>query len=598
MKRLNIFTIISALLFFLTACAQEHKVTFKINMKGVATNGNIELFGNERPLSWDKGILLSDVDKDSIYEVTTDIKTSSKNVKFKFANDGKRELDGGDNRMLWYKSDNNPETFVFNEYPFYETEKVDSFVFTKEQISEDVTTLKEILTYIHPAIYRYRDSLMLQSDFKKLENTFRSKRTLKDVYLEISRLLSLIKCSHTFLNPWNQGTRVENSFFHQPDKIPLTFNRIGQQLFIDKNASENSSLKRGLEILSINGIKSTKVLTQLAKYVTSDGSNFEKKLSRLEIDGTAKFAFFDIYFPMEFGGSEVYTLQLKDWETDEISEVKLKSISKSKRTAILQDRYGNFETNLKDGWKFEISDTLTAVLTIKSFAVQEKNFEWEDFLDNAFAKANTKKVKNLIIDIRGNEGGDGAVGQYILERINQQTIELPGMQAAVRYKNIPESFKEHINTWDKIPYDWSQKIETERGGHYILKEKYGIPSTTYKPRKDGFKGKVFLITNAANSSATHLMATYAKMLDNVTLVGQETGGNKLGINGSYIFFLKLPNSKIVIDVPVIAQQVKLPKVALTDSGIAPDILVKTITSDFINGTDVEMDAIIKLINQN
>jgi len=174
-------------------------------------------------------------------------------------------------------------------------------------------------------------------------------------------------------------------------------------------------------------------------------------------------------------------------------------------------------------------------------------------------------------------------------------MKAPAMQASVRYIEIPQSYQSYISTWDKFPYDFRKKYSSSINGKYRLKERYSIGSKIYKPVKGGFRGDVYLITDASNSSATHIMASYAKLLDHVTLVGQPTGGNQLGTNGSFIFFLRLPNTKVVIDIPVIHQYVPIsdtPK----DGGVQPDILIEPHPEDFINDIDREVMTIIEMIN--
>ena len=103
------------------------------------------------------------------------------------------------------------------------------------------------------------------------------------------------------------------------------------------------------------------------------------------------------------------------------------------------------------------------------------------------------------------------------------------------------------------------------------------------------------MTDASNSSATHILAMYAKGVSNITIVGQETGGNQLGTNGSFMFFLRLPNTKIEVDIPVIKQVVPLVK-GNVDGGIKPDVVVEKNVMDFVENKDTELSAVLKLIN--
>ncbi|MDT0605825.1 S41 family peptidase [Croceitalea rosinachiae] len=581
-------------LMICTADAQEKNVSFKVDTKNFEDVNTVSIRGNIAPLSQKEDYKLVDNDGDGVYEASIDFNTSKRNVKFKFLINGQAELQGSDNRVIWFKDEPVSGNYIYNEFNYYNQEELDKLVFTDKQIEEDIAVLKEIVQYIHPNVYKFRDSIALQEDFQLLEEEMKRNPELTKVYGAVSKFAAKIKCSHTFTNPWNQGGFMEKANFYHPDKIPFTFNRIGKRLFIDKNASENTQLRKGLEIITINHIATDDVLSRLAEYVTSDGNNYEKKLERLAVTGEEKFSMFDIFYPIEFGTQKTFSLRLKDLNTGKESQAVVNSISKTNRTKLLIERYGKLDTSVKDGWNFEIINKDIARLSIKSFSVHRNEFDWKAYLDNVFIQLNDKSIPNFIIDIRGNEGGQGEVGQYILERVVQKQLKVTAMQSSVRYLNIPSGFKNHINTWAKFPYDFNGKIETQKEGRYFLKEKYSVGEKIMKPKKDNYNGKVFLMTDASNSSATHLMATYAKQMDNITLVGQETGGNQLGTNGGYMFFLRLPNTKVELDIPVIHQYVPTSQKPI-DGGVKPHISIEKNAQDFINNQDTELNTLITLI---
>lgn len=582
------------LLAGLSLNAQEKTVLLKLDTQSLEQLKTVAVRGNSKPLSQSEDYPLRDNDGDGIYEAKINFDTSKRNVKFKFLVNGNSELEGSDERVIWFRDALIVESYVYNEFNFYTQEKIETLRYTDVQIDEDIAILKKIIQYVHPAIYKYRDSLELQKDFELLEAEMKSNPIITNVYGAVSKFAAKIKCSHTFTNPWNQGGIMEKANFYQQDKIPFTFNRIGKRLFIDKNASGNSALKKGLEITHINQVATQEILTKLADYVTSDGNNYEKKLERLSVNGEEKFSMFDIFYAIEFGSKNEFALTLKDINTSKEVNTTVKATSKTKRTRLLIERYGNVKTSLKDGWNFEIINDDVARLSITSFAIQRNEFDWKDYLDDVFKQLNKKSIPNFIIDVRGNEGGQSVVGQYILERVIQKPLKIGAMKSSVCYMKIPSDFKEHISTWEKFPYDFNGKIASEIEGRYFLKDKYSLKETTMKPKKGNFKGKVFLMTDASNSSATHLMAAYAKQIENITLVGQETGGNQLGTNGGSIFFLRLPNTKVELDIPVINMFVQTEEKAI-DGGVTPDIAVEKNPQDFVNNVDTELNTILKLI---
>ncbi|MEO9483868.1 MAG: S41 family peptidase [Ekhidna sp.] len=596
-KVLSIILIAASTLGTHSAIAQERTIKISVDMNQVTEVNTVGVKGSISPLSSDKVFPLSDENKDGIYEAEITFNTPARYVRFKFVNGNEIELEGSDRRILWFKDEIVSKAYVFNEFQYYSADQISGLAYTENQIKEDIEVLRKTIEYIHPAVYKYRDSIDLQQDFEVLEKEMIAQPNVVNVFKSVSKFAAKIKCSHTFTNPWNQGPDIKQAIFHQPDKLPLTFKRIGKRLFIDKNASENNSVMRGDEILSINGVETNVILTTLAQYVTSDGNNYEKKLERLSLTGNEKFSLFDIFYPIEFGSTDEFQLTLKSFQTKEAFQETVKAISKTNRTKKLSERYPDVETSLRDGWNFSILNDKTGILSINSFAVQRNEFNWKQLIDEAFEELNNKAIPNLIIDIRENEGGQGEVGEYILERIMKTSFKAPAMKSSVRYLSIPEQFKKYISTWAKFPYDFNGKIDSIDGDSYVLKEKYSVAGKTYKPKKNGYKGKVFLLTSAANSSATHLMAAYAKQMNDVTLVGQETGGNQLGTNGSFIFFLRLPNSRIEIDIPVINMYVPPVSGEAKDAGIKPHIYVEKNWEDLANGVDTELQAVLELIGK-
>lgn len=579
------------------AFAQERIVTLSVDMNQVSNPAKVGVRGSISPLSWEKDYPLSDDDGDGVYTSEIRFNTSKRYFKFKFVNNDQLELEGADQRILWFEKKPQSKSYTFNEFEYYSREQIESLIYSEDQIKEDIAVLKEIVQYIHPAVYKFRDSATLQSDFAALEKEILSKPDLVNSYKSISKFLAKIKCSHTFTNPWNQGPDIEKAIFYQPDKLPFTFTRINKRLFIDKNASTSNQFKKGYEIVSINGISTNTILTSLAQYVTSDGNNYEKKLERLSLTGSEKFSMFDIFYPLEFGNQSTFEVVLKDLETKEVFNETVQAVSKTNRTKILKERYSKLETSLRDGWNFKILENDVGILTIKSFSVFRNEFDWKKLIDEAFEELNKKSIPNLVIDIRENEGGQGEVGEYILEYVIQKPFEAPAVQSSVRYLTIPEKFKRNIDTWAKFPYDFSRKTERKEGDKYILKQKYSVAGKTYQPKKNGYKGEVYLLTGASNSSATHLMAAYAKQIDGITLVGQETGGNQLGTNGSFIFFLRLPNTRVEVDIPVVNMFVPSVSGQVRDGGIIPDIYVEKNDLDLVKNVDTELEAVLQLINK-
>jgi C-terminal processing protease CtpA/Prc len=105
--------------------------------------------------------------------------------------------------------------------------------------------------------------------------------------------------------------------------------------------------------------------------------------------------------------------------------------------------------------------------------------------------------------------------------------------------------------------------------------------------------KYYLLVDAICSSATFGFAWTFQYNQLGTIVGEPTGGTKMGLNGGEMFFLTLPNSKIEIDVPLIYYYTK----NVPDEGVKPDVLIKTNQKNIVLAQDASMDYVMKFVSE-
>lgn len=467
--------------------------------------------------------------------------------------------------------------------------------FFPDQLAEEYQLIEEAYRSLHPGLLRHNTQEDIDGHFAELKQKLSSPLGRKDLYLIYSKFLAKFRDGHTYCNYWNQPAEVKEDIFYGRNKLPSTFRLIGKRMLIDKNASETAELHSGTEILFINRVPVENILDSLLLVVKADGHRQHKQLNDLQTDNTAKYESFDIYYPLFFPPKgEIFTISGRNLSTGDKFEVETVAMTRAERDEALISKYGKINDLPESTWEFRILDEQTGYLKLGSFVTWKMEMNWKKFLSEAFSELKEKNIHELIIDIRGNEGGAGEALHELSKYILQKKISLPEYQDRLTYQQVPESVRPYLTTWDNSFFDISKKVKPDGKGAYTWKASSG-GKRVYKASPKAYQGKITLLVNAANSSLTFILARILKENQLATLVGQETGGNKKGITGGMIFFMKLPHSGIEMDIPLIADY---PQETMPDEGIIPDIVVEPSVEDFIRGIDTELQAALNHIRNN
>jgi hypothetical protein len=467
---------------------------------------------------------------------------------------------------------------------------------TPAQMQGDLNILQSAWTNLHPGLHRYNTPHQIQGYFDALRMTCGKPLDERAFYLLLSQLAQKIKCGHTYLNPLNLDSTTQKRLL-PTNIIPLFFEIASdRKIIITHNLTGNAAIKRGDEILAINTIASQRILDSLLTVSRSDGNNsLGKKLNNINEspDEAEGYSLFDIYFPLFFpSSSDVFHLTIKSCSDNATKDVAVKATSLKKRIAAYEQSFGKIPAG-EHTWSYRIVNRHTAYMKFGTFAFWNSEFKAQRFVDSIFQDvAKRPAIRNLIIDIRNNEGGDNT-GDYILSYIAMKTIggDDPDRRC-YRYQTIPDSLLPYLDTWDtsfKKPKDPAKFSKNELGLYELITTSQ--PNDGIEPRTNGFRGNTFLLTNAKNSSAGYEMARNFRVANLGTIVGETTGGSQQGINGGEFFFLTLPHSQFEIDLPLICNY----HANKPDSGIAPDYEIKTTQHDICKNVDAQLEFVLRLI---
>lgn len=415
-------------------------------------------------------------------------------------------------------------------------------LYTADQLKADLNFLQNQLDSTHPGLYHYTTKENINTFFDSLSHSI-VRPMREQEFLSFIMLLNAKICDgHTMFLPSEAAMIYNNT---NGRFLPFTVAFIKGKLYIAENCSSDSSIETGSEIKNINGQEISVVMKQLLQRQIRDGRNETYPLWILN-------HYFAAYYSYAFGQPASYSLHLINKKGKAVS-VKVPSLTKDSIRLIRQKRYGNMQ--LQAGSKSGISleekkATGTAILTIKSFdADWLQTVHKQDFslvIDSIFRQLRQNGIKNLLLDLRDNQGGDFETGRHLLGYlVTSASVYLTGSNE----------------------------------------------SRLIQPDINNFTGKLFVLINGGSFSNTAIVSACLERDGRATFVGEESGGNKSIAFGEAAHVV-LPHTRIQAYISTTAFPINNHR---SDRGIIPKYIVQPSIGDLLTGKDAAKTRGLELI---
>ncbi len=425
-----------------------------------------------------------------------------------------------------------------------------------KQQTEDFTIFKGALQEGHAGIYYFIDKATFEAKCDSIKGTFVEGESIENFYLKLRYLITLLNHGHSRISLPTKGNVNYKMAVLDSTRLylPLEFLIINKQLVIKEDCSKEQIFPKYSVIERINNVNANELIEKMAKYIPADGINQTFKYYNLY----NYFYFhhlFNLFYPDKKGVSIVLANESKRNFTEYYVELlKAKDIAdhylkKAKRNISQFDKQLEYKSNLSGQ---------TAYLKVGSFykgLIEQFGQKYEPFLDSTFADIKSKKIKNLIIDIRNNEGGGDGYDFLLLSYLINTPITPEKVTTAGRQFNFKKyliNLSDEVKAYLENPNEFLQNDTS-----LLLKDKY-IGQVIFQTSKNYFDGKVIILTNGGTFSAsTNLISrlyNYRQTSTNkIFFIGEENGGdiyaNTACAGQGYL--IKLPNALVEIDMPAL-----------------------------------------------
>ncbi|MDF2431467.1 MAG: hypothetical protein JWP44_1098 [Mucilaginibacter sp.] len=458
-----------------------------------------------------------------------------------------------------------------------------------QKMHDDLSVLWAAIKEMHPGYGIYTSENNLQKAYNKTYRSINSPLTESEFIDKVYPFLCNLKCGQTQLRlPVNyKPLPTEFKEPHLPFEVLVRNHRA----WITTHQTEK--LKTGDEVLSINGIPVSAIINHGYNLYCGDGNITSFKnvlLSEYNGFGDACYKYYHWMGPYtvkvltEKGISKTMVLN----PADDID---------STRSALKKaDNYAHWAKAEHTGYlplRF-LNHSSTALFEVKTFGYADTVIYKE-----AFKQISEKRVKNLVIDLRHNGGGDIRVAINLLSYLADSSFSIVKDVKS----RIPDPARNHFLKYfdttrtDSFNSGFEGGDERDLWYHINVKPEFGRlygPLATAKENR--FKGNLYvLIDGATFSSAALFTAALKAQCKKAKLIGRETASAAEGFNGVTVQRLTLPNTKTVVEFPWM-RVVAVTKNPLPGRGIIPDYTVNYSPEDVVENSDPDLEKVLSLLN--
>lgn len=436
---------------------------------------------------------------------------------------------------------------------------------TPEQLIEDVDfylkTLEE--AHINPYAHVSAGELRARADEIKAQVRRHGPMTRKEFWLLFMPLVSAIQDSHSYVIDPRFSVKPEDD----PTKYFPVFTSYIDGKIVVKESFADERVERGAIITSINGVKSDELVRKISGHRPGvERERVESAVLWLWV-GAAEL----------FGRPDVFAVSFSDGREVQIKGLHLPDIIRKQNAA---RPAGPASATDDSPLELKLLGDGVAYLNAGTFSYDLEKYK--EILRDVFTRIKSAGVNNLIVDVRGNSGGNSALGDALLDMFNAK----PYRQYSVRWKRS-EQFVEELRRKNRpVPESYLALRPRE-----ILTGE----SRVVKPGENTlrFRGRVYVLSAKETFSSGQMFLAIVKDNQLAKIIGEETTAPVC--NFGEILFFNLPHSRLRTSVSV--KEFAPPAGCKDARGVVPDKSVERRVSDYVTGRDAILEAALEVIKR-
>lgn len=410
--------------------------------------------------------------------------------------------------------------------------------YTVDELQADFRQFRQFLEESHPCLYCFTAKSEFDSLFEAHYQMIKQPMNLQEFYCVLIPLVAKVGCGHTSL--WTPQGYWDTA----PQKMfPLGVYARDGQLFVIHSYHRESPVKYGSRIVSVNGQNADRIVNDMLGNIWSDGFIMTKRYKRL--NNVFPYLYALLYdFPEKF--------EMEVLEDGKERNITMKTVTRQVMDAYNDSLFAGGGAETSDLWMKLVYEDI-ALITIGTFAYYDDNAGFNRFIDSSFQVISDRNVRHLIIDLRGNDGGDPFCSSHLLSYLQKKPV--------VYFRN---------------PYG-----------------KYARLNKPLPMAENHFTGHQYYLIDGMCFSTTGHFTSLLKYYELGTFIGEETGATYACNDASHDTNLKYTGYRLQSARRTFATAVTgFPR----DQGIIPEHPVTQTIDEVIRGHDAMLHYALDLIN--
>lgn len=379
---------------------------------------------------------------------------------------------------------------------------------SREQAAFDIDALVYTLSEVHPDLF----AMCRQADFfravQEAKAALPDSLTPVELFRRAAPLVTMLGDGHTMLRfPY------ASYFTQERRRLPMNVEVVSAER-LQVGRSIDGAIPAGSEILAINGHSAAEMLQAMMPYASGERDFF--RLERIKYDFPALFEMFyaadnyEVAYRTDTLGGDTLRLSLPALTYGEI----MKRMPTKRLLPPDTDPY-SFRILKEEG---------AAVVDFRSCDDPQG---MQQFADSLFATLRREGIRNLIVDVRQNGGGNSQVGDVLLRYLAAR----PFTQFARALMRVTPTTRRLLGDPSLVPgWSFSENADTSRFIRPLTAE------------EGHFGGRAYLLTSHRTFSAAAAFAWAFKAFGAGTVVGEEAGG--MGVSFGDFVRYTLPASRL------------------------------------------------------